>query len=81
MKLRVRIDGLKFVYHIYRFKRNNVILPQNPTVARMSSPPADFGKSRNLVQKIKLGLCVLMYGEWNYMLFQISIKLHTKPDI
>ena len=63
MKLRVRIDGLKFVYHIYRFKRNNVILPQNPTVARMSSPPADFGKSRNLVQKIKLGLCILMYGE------------------
>ena len=63
MKLRVRIDGLKFVYYIYRFKRNNVILPQNPTVARMSSPPANFRKSRNLVQKIKVGLCVLMYGE------------------
>ena len=63
MKLRVRIDGLKLVYHIYRFKRNNVILPQNPTVARMSSPPANFRKSRNLVQKIKVGLCVLMYGE------------------
>ena len=63
MKLRITIDGLKFVYHIYRFKHNNVILPQNPTVARMSSPPADFGKSRNPVQKIKLGLCVLLYGE------------------
>ena len=49
MKLRFRTDRLKLVYYIYRYKRNYVILPQNPTVARMSSPPADFGKSRNPV--------------------------------
>ena len=49
MKLRFRTDGLKLVYNRYWYKRDYVILPQNPTVARMSSPPADLGKSRNPV--------------------------------
>ena len=71
MKLRVRIDGLKFVYHIYRFKRNNLILPQNPTVARMSSPPADFGKSRNLVPGSKNKARFMRFNVWRMKLYAL----------